>query len=758
MMIRGRRKFLKQMGLGLAAAASPGSVMRGGEGIPPADGFGLEPFVELHGVGRISGRQAIADHGLKLAIDEGSYPSGKRYMVSITNSSSTLQLLEKVGFTLAPGRAKQSDRWRVFLDSGNAAWCGVKRLDALGTNENLPAPIRQRQPNGGELVFHRSDLQTVVWDAAGGDALLLGFLRQRYGYDKIDIIPNHDARAIDRFEAWQEFGFEFPAGREQMLDPLVIAEGHDPLALLEGFGSAVREHQGRKFDGPPIVGMDTWYGYRDAITEEIVLANARIIGELFGGYPQKMQNLMICDHGWQQDANWGYWEPDNERFPHGMKWLSEQLAQEGVDLGLWTTAFSFTENAPNYKDLVPLEALDQQGVPMKEGPSVWNALPTDPESGIRVNYLFDSAKDAVQQMWLKNYAEMKNWGVVFWMLDFFSLTTSASNWSKTSMGDLFARTWKTFRSAVGDKCKFQTIDGTNIQIGYNDAVQTGGDIGDAGTWPGAMQNYRYGLASMIGTWYKNRRFWVNNPDAILFAKGCSLNEARVRATAVAMSGGMFQLSEDLREVSEERLEIIRRLIPPYPEAARPLDLFENPFPEGYPTFWAQSLQTGFGPTTALAVFNLTSKTRQYEITPGMLGIASGREFIALEWWQYQWLGRFKGKFMIEVPAEDVAVIHAQPTGEVPSLVSVSHHVTGGYIVENVTFDQQTSMLTGVLVTKPGLRVLLFGHKPAGWGFAREGKFHGSMSSLGGWQYEVVTKATHTPFKVPFAGRKRRAQP
>ena len=49
--------------------------------------------------------------------------------------------------------------------------------------------------------------------------------------------------------------------------------------------------------------MMTWYGYRTAIDEELVLANAKIVGELFGGYPQKMQALMVCDHGWQQESN-----------------------------------------------------------------------------------------------------------------------------------------------------------------------------------------------------------------------------------------------------------------------------------------------------------------------------------------------------------------------------------------------------------------------------------------------------------------------
>src|SRR5205807_504914 len=112
---------------------------------------------------------------------------------------------------------------------------------------------------------------------------------------------------------------------------------------------------------------------------------------------------------------------------------------------------------------------------------------------------------------------------------------------------------------------------------------------------------RYGMATVAALWYKNRKFWVNDADSIQFAKGCSLNEARVRATVAALSGGHLMVSEDVREIEPERLEMIRRLIPPYPEAARPLDLFEHPFPEGYPALWALSLKSGFGNLTTLAL-------------------------------------------------------------------------------------------------------------------------------------------------------------
>jgi hypothetical protein len=738
----GRRRFIKRMVVALAAITSPRVVTKAGGSSSASGRPDFEPFVEVSGQ-RILGVKALSRKGFKLEVQTRPYPRGQRYDLSLLNSSTTTQVVDRAGLVLdaAPGGSVRD--WRVFLDVGGSGWCGVKRLDALEHDPRLE-PVR----SGQSQPFHRSDLQALAWNARSGEGFLLGYLRQRYGPNKIDVIPNREASGIDRFEAWQELGIELPPNYVQPLDPLVRACGNEPYALLDQFGSAVMEYQGRKFDAPPIVGMMTWYGYRTAIDEDLVLANARIVGQLFGGYPQKMQNLLLCDHGWQQDANWGYWEPDPKRFPHGMKRLAEQLANEGMDLGLWYTPFCITENAPNYKDLAPLQAMDRDGKPRVSKAGVWGDLPG--QVGSWPIRFFDGGKEGVQKMWAETLARMKDWGVVYWKLDFFSLQTSAANSRKLGMGELYARTWKTFRDAVGEGKLNPCSCPTNLQLGYDDSVRIAADIGNAGDWPGAMKSYRFGMGTVAASWYKNRKFWVNDPDSIQFAKGCSLNEARVRATVVAFSGGHLMLSEDLREVDPERLEMIRRLIPPYPEAARPLDLFASPFPEGYPAFWALPLKTGFGPMTALAVFNLTSRTQPYDIAPKMLGIEPGREFLALEWWQYRWLGRFKDKFRIEVPAEDVAVIHAQPTQDVPSLVSISHHFTGGYIVENVEFDREVAALKGTLVTKPGLPVVLFGHLPEGWKLARETTFHAMRSSVAGWESELVTTALRTPFSIQFA--------
>ena len=711
----------------------------------------ISPFVYVDS-DRISGK-ALAARGLHVSIRRSRYPGGSALRMSIENRGAETVLIERVGVRLDAPRGRGKGRWRVFLDQGSCGWCGVQRLEALGERPYMK-PVRDQRfadETNEAPSFHRSDLQAVVWDTKRKAAMLVGFLRQRHGRNKIDILPTPKADGIAGLEAWQEFGIELAPGKAQELDVLVVAEGDDPHAMLERFGRQAARHHGRRFDPTPMVGMMTWYGYRSAIDEEIILSNAKIVGELFGGYPQKMLNVMLLDHGWQEDANWGYWHADRKRFPHGMKWLSGKLAKAGMKLGLWYTPFCVTDNAPNSKKLLALAAKDSQGKPKGGICNVWGTLPGHPYS--RPITFLDGRQSAVQDIWHRDFARMRKWGCVYWKLDFFALMTSDADKATCGVGELYARTWRNFRRSAGATAHLAPCScDTNLQVGYCDSVRIGADIGNAGGWPGAMDPYRYALAATAGFWYKHRNCWINDPDSIQLAKGCSLSEARIRATVAALSGGHLMLSESLRDVDNERIEMIRRLIPPCPQAARPLDLFENPFPEGYPSLWSLPLKTGFGPATTLAVFNLTRETKTFTITPQMLGIKPGKEFLVLEWWQCKWVGRFRGEFKIDVPPEDVAVLHAQPARRVPWLLSVSHHITGGYIVEDVSFDGRTGKLTGTLATKAGLKMVLFGHLPKAWTLAHGQTFHAGENAAGGWQAEVATARKRTRFEIRFERR------
>lgn len=202
-----------------------------------------EFFVEVEGQ-RLSPEEALDEVGLQCVVEEGPYPGGSALRASLRNGGRTPLAIGRAGWRLGGVESGRERLWRIFLDRGGCGWCGVKRLDALG-----PAPYLE-PVRAGEKAFHRSSLQAAGWDAVSGEAFLVGFLRQRHGYNYVDVAPVGDSREIERIEAWQELGVELEPGVTQPLDPLVWACGDDPYALLEGFGRAVQAHHGRRFDTP----------------------------------------------------------------------------------------------------------------------------------------------------------------------------------------------------------------------------------------------------------------------------------------------------------------------------------------------------------------------------------------------------------------------------------------------------------------------------------------------------------------------------
>jgi hypothetical protein len=708
---------------------------------------------ELHWFVEVDGARHTAEAESPLRVQMHRAPDGdaERIDLTIRNESQAPIAIDRAGVSLPD--PVDAGEWRVFLDGGTLAWAGVRRLGDPCDPNSLHATSDSRR------VGHRSSMLTALADPAGGRALLVGFLGQRHGLNFVDLWPEEDGRRASAIEAWQEFAPQPLGGedarrilqpdRELELDSILVRRDEDPLALLEDFGRRVQAHHGRTFDEPPIVGLMTWYAQMSAIDEEIVTGNLPIVATLFEGYPQPMRKVLILDHGWQAGASLGPTTADPARFPRGLAWLSAEVQRFGLEMGLWLSTTNVTKDAVNFAELEPLLATDAGGEPLEGEICVWGQLPGDGPT--RPTFPPDAAREETRGWWRKQIRELAELGVRYFKLDFFALRTSEPDRAAAATGELVDGAFEAFRSACPPETHLAPCScDTNLQLGRCDSVRIGSDIGNAGSWPAGVEHFRASLSSIGALWFKQRRFWVNDPDSAQVDKGCPLGEARVRATAAAFSGGHFMAGEDLRLASAERIEMLRRMLPAYPVAARPLDLFEAPFPDGYPAIW--SLPVGFDgrPTTAIALFNLDGTPRRFEVDAALFRIDPATPFAAYEWWQMRFLGTHAGRVGVEVPAGDVAILHAAPVAAHPALVSVSHHHTPWHIVESCRWDESAQALTGTLHTKAGLPVTLFGHAPADWTLATGGRFAGSGGRAGNWQYVVRTTGHRTAFSVPFA--------
>ena len=132
-----------------------------------------------------------------------------------------------------------------------------------------------------------------------------------------------------------------PAGQTIALDPVWLSVEENGYDALERYGDAVAALAPKPLRTGATALWCSWYPIRMGISEEIILAQAAIAAKHFK--PLGL-DVMQMDHGWQRGDVCGDWMP-NERFPHGLKWLSEQLqSRYGMKLGLWIapTQVAFT--------------------------------------------------------------------------------------------------------------------------------------------------------------------------------------------------------------------------------------------------------------------------------------------------------------------------------------------------------------------------------------------------------------------------------
>jgi len=229
-------------------------------------------------------------------------------------------------------------RVRVF-EQGNY-WGRVRPLVAPKAPQAREA--QGEPPGGSEEGASSSDLVWVVYDRDAKMALLAGFETSERWLGRIELKANPEGQIL----AWS-IGLDggdllLNPGEEIGLEEALFLAGADPWRLLETYAEGVRHRHDARIPQMSPVSWCSWYPYRLGVTEERILENARIAS-------QRLRPLGLSifeiDLGWERDQLPGVFE-ENDQFPHGLAWLSAELAKLGFDLGVWKAPFTISEYDP----------------------------------------------------------------------------------------------------------------------------------------------------------------------------------------------------------------------------------------------------------------------------------------------------------------------------------------------------------------------------------------------------------------------------
>jgi hypothetical protein len=495
------------------------------------------------------------------------------------------------------------------------------------------APEGMHRGVGSQLIYNRQSGESLFLGALTSDKLLTIFHLKEQPAASNSQILSYEAVATGTTEIMKgESLRESPASEQVELnlivkpgddlssERLMFAVGTDYHAQLEQYGHAVKLlHKARVNTRTPI-GWWSWTAYYFGLNEGAALTNAEWLSE---NLKQIGYNYFQIDEGYQY-ARGEYTTPDASLFPRGMGYVGDKMRRNGLTFGVWTAPFEVSERAwvfQNHKEwllhnsagqLIHIGHVTEQNDPL---------------------YVLDTTNPGAQNYLRQTYSAIYNWGVRFIKMDFMDDSAVEGSYYRSNTTALEAQRigLGIIRSSVGEDVVLDK-DGSPMlnPVGIVDAGRISQDTGHT------FDATRDAASGIAARYYMNRNFFIADPDAFTVSmqtvddqswhggqRPLTLDEAKVSIALAAVSGGMFEIGDDLPTLgaSPERLSLVKNAtlidMARLGRSSTPTDLMTYAPGDRQPSVF---LLKETARQSILTVFNWTDEERTRAITLASLGL------------------------------------------------------------------------------------------------------------------------------------------
>ena len=355
------------------------------------------------------------------------------------------------------------------------------------------------------------------------------------------------ALTAERWRPWAQAWLEGPvvqvllvsggAGEQVVYAPGKTAEG-EPFRLwigqavgsaLQRFGKALPQRK-----APAEVGWNSWYELWDKVDEPALRANAEAAKTLLqpGAAKAGKPLRIVLDDGWQNA--WGDWQTNN-KFPSGLKKLAADFKADGMEMGLWLAPLLVDADLPVVKEHPDWLVAGAKFDHLMNGE-------------MRVLDVTHPAARAHLQTQLK---ALRASGITLLKIDFlFAGTWEGARHLPVTGMEAYAQALDAIREAVGPETILLAVGAPPLPtIGRIDGWRFGPDI--AVEPFGASWYFLPGeLRTLAVRWPYCYAVLCDADPAVL--RDLQPAELAFGAWTVALAGGGWWLSDDLRTLSSER--------------------------------------------------------------------------------------------------------------------------------------------------------------------------------------------------------------
>lgn len=561
---------------------------------------------------------------------------------------------------------------RILSDSYSEDWPRLSIYD-LGSG-----PRQMHRASWSQVIYNRESKQSLFLGALSGERFLTLFHLMYEGAGDNAKIASYTVDATGTTELHKEMSLRqaqpgevvelslpLNAGQSMTSERLMMTTGTDYLGQLSAYGEAIRLLLHPRVTAPNLIGWWSWTSYYMGINEGATLTNARWLAENLKslGY-----NYFHIDEGYQY-ARGEYATPNARLFPHGMRMIGDEVRHLGLTFGIWTAPFEVTNRAwvyENHKDWLVHTA---DGKPISIGTAYGDTL-----------YALDATHPGAQEYMRQTYITLtREWGVRYIKLDFMDTASIEGYRYKPNTTALEAQRigLEVIRQAVGEDVLLDK-DGSPMlsPVGLVDTGRISADTSHS------FQTTKMVAPGIAARFYMHRNYFVSDPDAfnvcaevpVVRGRGgagqgagrgaagrgapqkgagrgagqgagrgagqgagrggpLTLSEAQTSIVLSAVSGGMYEIGDDLPILGAEqdRLDLVKNQdllnMAKISRAATPVDLLSYEAEDGEPSIFFLHE----GPRQSiLTVFNWTDQPRSHALKLADLGLAANHTFQATD--------------------------------------------------------------------------------------------------------------------------------
>lgn len=305
----------------------------------------------------------------------------------------------------------------------------------------------------------------------------------------------------------------------------------------------------------PCTGWTSWYYYYNNISEDVIMQNLDAFSK---------RNIPIdifqIDDGYQQVV--GDWTRVNSKFPHGMKYITQNIKKRGYKAGLWLAPFlgGIASNmCSNHPECI---VCNDDGQPIKIGSSTaWGGD----------YYAMDIYNDGFRNYLADTFHTIfEDWGFDLVKLDFLYAACIFSRKDKTR-GQIMSDAMKLLKEITGDRLilgcgvplasSFGLVDycriGCDVNLSWEDETYRSLNFRERNSTSNS-------LVSTIGRHHLNGHAFLNDPDVFILRSTNNKLSKEQRYTLTLLNnifGGLCFTSDNLDEYSDEEMYLYRSLFP-----------------------------------------------------------------------------------------------------------------------------------------------------------------------------------------------------